>query len=211
MKKIVVTALIVLSSIHGGTAKVQAIPHYKIMIPRIPIAPALPKKSGYRRSFFGRAWTDKNNTFLGHNHCDTRDDILRLYSVTPPIFKQGNCKIATTTIYDPYSGVKAVYVRKRNNGIDIDHIVPLKWAWRTGAQHLTLMQRTDLANDPLNLVPVSSHWNRQKGPAPVDAWLPPNKAFRCEYAARYAQVKAKYHLWVTSSENNTLQRFRSRC
>ena len=30
-------------------------------------------------------------------------------------------------------------------------------------------------------------------------WLPPNKAFRCEYAARQTAVKAKYKLWVTQA------------
>jgi hypothetical protein len=35
-------------------------------------------------------------------------------------------------------------------------------------------------------------------------WLPPNKAFRCEYVERQTAVKAKYGLWVTRAEHDAL-------
>jgi hypothetical protein len=35
-------------------------------------------------------------------------------------------------------------------------------------------------------------------------WLPPNKAFRCEYVARQTAVKAKYSFWVTQAENDAI-------
>ena len=33
--------------------------------------------TGYSRAEFGPAWTDDNGAALGHNGCDTRNDVLR--------------------------------------------------------------------------------------------------------------------------------------
>ena len=46
--------------------------------------------------------------------------------------------------------------------------------------------------------------NSAKGDKDAATWLPPNKAFRCEYVARQTAVKAKYSLWVTQSEHDSI-------
>jgi hypothetical protein len=79
-------------------------------------------------------------------------------------------------------------------------VVALSDAWQTGAQPLTLAQRTDLANDPLNLQATDGPTNEQKGDGDAATWLPPNKSYRCTYVTRQVEVKARYHLWVTPSE-----------
>ncbi|MGM0953782.1 MAG: HNH endonuclease family protein [Pseudomonadota bacterium] len=47
--------------------------------------------------------------------------------------------------------------------IDIDHVVPLKWAWQHGANKWTKEKRERFANDPRNLWSVELSLNSQKG------------------------------------------------
>ena len=61
--------------------------------------------------------------------------------------------------------------------------------------------RYALATDPLNLVAAGSEANQDKSDGDASEWLPPNRAFQCEYVARQIAVKYKYHLWVTEPEH----------
>ena len=45
--------------------------------------------------------------------------------------------------------------------IDIDHVVPLKWAWDHGAYAWSDDRREKFANDPVNLWSVELSLNRQ--------------------------------------------------
>ncbi len=58
---------------------------------------------------------------------------------------------------------------------------------------------------------VLTRWHRQKGDADAATWLPPNKAFRCEYVARQIAVKAKYLLWVTAAEKDAKIKILEKC
>jgi hypothetical protein len=57
--------------------------------------------------------------------------------------------------------------------VQIDHVVALSNAWQTGAFKLTVVQRTALANDPMNLFAVKGRLNSQKGDGDAATWLPP--------------------------------------
>ncbi|MFN9978996.1 MAG: HNH endonuclease family protein, partial [bacterium] len=95
--------------------------------------------------------------------------------------------------------------------IDIDHVVALSNAWQTGAAYFDKALRTEIANDPLNLLAVDSKLNRQKGDGDAATWLPPSKRFRCEYVARQVAVKGKYKLWVTEPEKVAITKILSSC
>ncbi|MFZ3344920.1 MAG: hypothetical protein WA622_17195 [Mycobacterium sp.] len=55
------------------------------LLQTIPVKGRAPK-TGYSRFQFGQPWTDDVDIEGGHNHCDTRNDILRrdLSNVVPP-------------------------------------------------------------------------------------------------------------------------------
>ncbi len=95
--------------------------------------------------------------------------------------------------------------------MQIDHVVALSNAWQTGAQKLSKTTRTELANDPYNLLAVDGPANQQKSDGDAATWLPSNKSFRCEYVARQIGVKHKYSLWVTQSEKNAMSNVLSAC
>jgi len=159
-------------------------------------------KTGYTREEFGPAWAD-----IDHNGCDTRNDILAR-DLTGETFKGGtnNCVVDMGVLADKYTGTTINFVRGQDTSseVQIDHIVALGDGWQKGAQQLSLDQRKQLANDPMNLMATDGATNRAQGDKDAATWLPPNKAFRCEYVARQTAIKAKYSLWVTKVEHDAL-------
>jgi len=80
--------------------------------------------------------------------------------------------------------------------IDIDHVVPLKWAWVHGANTWSSKTRKQFANDPANLLSVEASLNRQKGAKGPTEWLPP--ANKCQYTSRFMRIVKKYKLQASS-------------
>lgn len=182
---------------------------------------ALPVKgrapmTGYDRDQFGTEWADAVGAFpYSRNGCDTRNDLLAR-DLQREVVESNGCVVdAGVLAYDPYSGERNYYFDKHDNDyatdLDAEHIVALGNAWVTGAQQLSAEQRAELANDPSNLMLVNPSLNRQKGDADFATWLPPNKEFRCSYAARQIRVKTQYHLWVTAPEKAAMERVLATC
>ena len=162
-------------------------------------------KTGYARSQFPH-WSDPDR-----NGCDARNDTLKR-DLTNITYKVGTreCKVIAGQLLDPFSG-KVITFSTTKVVIDIDHVVALSNAWQTGAAYFDKNKRSQIANDPLNLLAVDSKLNRQKGDGDAATWLPPSKAFRCEYVARQVAVKAKYGLWVTQPEKVAIDKILSTC
>ena len=162
-------------------------------------------KTGYARSQFPH-WSDPDR-----NGCDARNDTLKR-DLTDITYKVGtrDCKVIAGQLLDPFSG-KVITFSTTKVVIDIDHVVALSNAWQTGAAYFDKSKRSQIANDPLNLLAVDSKLNRQKGDGDAATWLPPSKAFRCEYVARQVAVKAKYGLWVTQPEKVAIDKILSTC
>ena len=162
-------------------------------------------KTGYTRSQFPH-WSDPDR-----NGCDARNDILKR-DLTDVTYKEGtrDCKVIAGQLLDPFSG-KVIIFSPTKVVIDIDHVVALSNAWQTGAAYFDKAVRTQIANDPLNLLAVDSKLNRQKGDGDAATWLPPSKSFRCAYVARQVAVKAKYKLWVTEPEKVAITKILSSC
>lgn len=76
--------------------------------------------------------------------------------------------------------------------MDVDHLVPLRWAWINGAYAWSDEKREQFANDERNLFIVSASANRSKGARGPDEWLPPNEAFHCQYVTRYLRILILY-------------------
>jgi hypothetical protein len=162
-------------------------------------------KTGYSRAQFPH-WSD-----LDRNGCDARNDILKR-DLTEVLFKAGtrDCKVLSGVLLDPFSN-KVLTFTSVKSAVDIDHVVALSNAWQTGAAYFDKNTRSQIANDPLNLLAVDAKLNRQKGDGDAATWLPPNKAFRCEYVSRQVSVKAKYSLWVTPPEKEAITRVLNQC
>jgi hypothetical protein len=154
----------------------------------------------YRRAAFGDSWTDDNDALGGHNGCDTRNDILDRDLVDKTYVSISRCPnaVATGTLHDPYTNATIAFVRGNQTGavVQIDHLVPLAYAWDMGARNWTDEMRTRFANDPANLLAVDGPVNEDKGDGEPAVWMPPNGAFWCQYAVQFVAVLRGYGLPV---------------
>lgn len=156
-------------------------------------------KTGYSRAQFGNGWNDIHG-------CDTRNIILHRDLKNTVVNEK--CQVVSGLLDDPYTGKTLAFTRGAgsSDAIQIDHVVALSDAWQKGAQQLPAGERVELANDPLELLAVDGTANQQKGDGDAATWLPPHKAFRCQYVMRQIAVKKKYKLWVTPAEKEAIQR-----
>jgi hypothetical protein len=162
-------------------------------------------KTGYSRERFGYAWMDTApNVPDAHNGCDTRNDVLKRDGQDVKYRAGSDCVLSSMTLADPYTGRTIDWTKTHATTIQIDHVMPLSYDWQMGAAHWTKDKREDIANDPLNLMPVDGPSNSSKGDSGPASWLPPNKAIRCSYAVRFAQVSLKYDLPVTAPDKSTM-------
>jgi hypothetical protein len=164
-------------------------------------------KTGYDRDEFGPSWSD-----VDRNGCDTRNDMLNR-DLANKRWRPNTrgCVVILGTLTDPYTGRTLRFEKSRAIEVQIDHVVALSDAWQKGAQQLSPGERLAFANDPVNLLAVDGPTNGSKGDSDAATWLPPNRAFRCTYAARQIAVKARYRLWVTPAERDALGRILARC
>jgi hypothetical protein len=154
----------------------------------------------YRRAAFGDSWTDDNPAPGGHNGCDTRNDILDrdLVDKTFVAIKRCPRAVASGALHDPYTNEFVSFVRGNQTGasVQIDHIVPLALAWDLGARNWPDGLRLRFANDPANLIAVAGAPNQDKSDSEPALWMPPNIAFRCQYAVQFVAVLRGYRLPV---------------
>jgi hypothetical protein len=164
-------------------------------------------KTGYDRDEFGYAWMDTaDGVPLARNGCDTRNDLLKLHGRTVRFRAGSDCVVVAMDLYDPYTGKDIAWEKTKAAEVQIDHVVPLSYAWQMGAARWDKGKRQRLANDVLNLLPVSGSTNSAKRDSGPASWLPPNKEIRCSYAVRFAQVADKYELSVTSADKSMMLR-----
>jgi hypothetical protein len=137
----------------------------------------------YERSEFG-GWAD-----LDKNGLSSREDAL---------IEKDKCDNIPNTWYLPYTGILTF----DSSIIDIDHIVPLKHAYLSGANKWTARRKVQFANDPLNLETTYRSTNRSKGSRSPDQWMPPNKSYHCTYLYRWVFIKEKYDLSFSEKESS---------
>jgi hypothetical protein len=155
--------------------------------------------SSYSREQFGRGWADIDGDCRSSRH-----EALIAQSTGQVRFKTGReCHVTAGRWISPFTGA----VIHDPSKIDIDHVVPLKWAWDHGANRWSQSQRERFANDPANLLSVEASLNRQKGAKGPDQWLPP--ANQCQYVLRFTRVMKTYKLELSGSEETAYQRIRS--
>jgi hypothetical protein len=181
-------------------------------VPEIPVrAPG----HDYRRDAFGESWDDDNDAPGGRNGCDTRNDILDrdLVEKSYVAIKRCPTAVATGTLIDPYTNAHIAFVRGNQIGasVQIDHIVPLALAWDLGARQWPEELRLRFANDPANLLAVDGPTNQNKGDDEPALWMPPNRAFWCQYAVQFAAVLRGYGLPVDAASARVLREAAGTC
>ncbi|KAF9973167.1 hypothetical protein BGZ73_003606 [Actinomortierella ambigua] len=132
--------------------------------------------------------------------CDTRETVLKRDGTD--VQTNSLCAAVSGSWYSPYDGKTF----DQGSKLDIDHMVPLKEAWVSGAHSWTTAQRQAYANDLTNpvLLAVSAASNRAKADKDPAEWMPPLASYHCEYLRAYIQVKHHYELSVDEAEKAAL-------
>jgi len=141
-----VLAVAVLFPARGALAR-------SVIRPRQPL-------TGYSRAEFGTTWLDPDG-----NGCDARNEVLRRDLADVRIRPRSNgCVVESGVLIDPYTGARITFDRgPRTSGeVNVDHVVPLGNAWRSGAAHWSITRRVTFANDPLELLAVLEATNAAK-------------------------------------------------
>ena len=170
------------------------------LLARLATAPE--HTGGYSRALFVH-WIDAD-----HDGCSTRSEVLIEESRTTARIGSG-CSVSGSW-RSAYDGVTTT----RAYSFDIDHMVPLKEAWDSGAWTWTAARRSDYANDlgdSRSLRAVSAASNRSKGDRDPAQWLPPLASFHCTYATEWVVVKVRWGLSVDTRERATLQGILAAC
>ena len=164
----------------------------------LPVRPAT--ASGYARSKF-KHW------ITAPDGCSTREVVLIRDA---SIVNAKGCRVVSGEWFSPYDGTTWQIASR----LDIDHMVPLKEAWVSGASAWSSARRQAFANDlgwPGSLIAVSASSNRSKSDRDPARWMPPNTGYWCAYLFDWIDVKHRWSLSVDSTEKQAITRDLSAC
>lgn len=172
------------------------------LLSQLAIAPEQATNS-YDRDYFG-SWTDADR-----DRCNTRKEVLLAEATSAPQ-ASASCKLSGGSWSSAFDAVHTIDSSK----FDVDHMVPLKEAWVSGAHGWSLATLRSYANDlgyEHSLVAVTASSNRSKGDQDPAEWMPSNRDFVCEYVARWVAVKYRWSLSADPAEATVLRTTLDRC
>jgi hypothetical protein len=185
-------------STSGGSTAAGSAGSAKSQLDKLTVATAGSMK-GYSRAKFPH-WRSAGS------NCDVRDSVLKRDGAK---VKLSGCNVVAGTWTSIYDGKTLTSPTQ----VDIDHLVPLANAWRSGAAAWTTAQRENFANDldDPQLVAVSASSNRSKGDQDPSTWKPTDSSSWCEYAEDWIAVKTHWKLTVTTAEKSALADMLEKC
>lgn len=178
--------------VSGGAAGAQpatSAADFIALADQVSTAPPTEGKDSYKRSLF-KHWVRQPDG------CTTREIVLIRDAIGGT---RAGCQMVGATWVSPYDEVSTT----DPSTFDIDHMVPLKEAWVSGAHDWTPERRTAFANDLgylFSLLAVSASSNRSKGDRGPVAWMPPNVSDACSYVAEWVAVKWRWNLSMDAAE-----------
>ena len=161
----------------------------------IPIEEDL--KAAYDRNEY-KHWVDEDG-----DGQDTRQEALIAESLVGVTFDDKG-KVDAGLWVGPYTS----FVTRDPRTLDVDHLVPLKEAHRSGAANWTPQRREAYANDVIDnnhLIAVWNSANRSKSDKDPADWMPPNRAYWCEYLDEWIAVKRKWELSMDQQEADAIK------
>ncbi|MEY4072302.1 MAG: hypothetical protein RLY94_457, partial [Chloroflexota bacterium] len=151
--------------------------------------------SGYARSKFGD-WIDADGDGL-----DTRAEVLIDESKVKVTISYRTVRTGKwLSLYDNVTWTNA-------SDVDIDHVVALSEAWKSGAHAWSSARRLAFANDlgvSWALRAVTDNVNMSKGDRDPSSWIPSYRAAVCTYLVGWVAVKLRWALSVDAAEKSSI-------
>ncbi len=173
--------------------------------PRLTLSPIPADLPDYDRKDW-KHWTDADQDCQ-----NTRAEVLIAESAAPVTFRRTRgCTVDTGQWLDPFTGTTFTEA----GDLDVDHLVPLANAHRSGGWKWNAARKREFANSLAydnHLIAVSASANRAKGAKGPEAWQPPNSDHHCQYAQDWITVKDEWGLTATTDEWAALEQMLGRC
>ncbi|QLY24327.1 HNH endonuclease family protein [Bdellovibrio sp. KM01] len=134
-----------------------------------------------------------------HTCLNTRGLVLVRDSKVPVTYNTAGCTVRSGEWDEPYTGATVHDAAD----IQIDHFVPLKNAYVSGAHKWNYSKRCLYANflgNNFHLVSTDGHENMSKSDSTPQGYMPPNQAYRCQYLQQWLKVKLIWDLGLTPPE-----------
>ena len=169
----------------------------RIALSKLRVAPSI-AGTGFERKKFGNGWA----TIDG---CRVR--ALVLIRDGTGVRRGPNCKVLAGHWRNHYDSGNL----NSPDDVQIDHVVPLGEAWRSGARRWSYVRRRAFANDldSPELLAASAKSNSSKQDSPPNEWKPDRRRSWCIYARWWVEVKRTWKLTVTKGEKTALRRMLS--
>ncbi|MGP4001197.1 HNH endonuclease family protein [Streptomyces sp. 8N706] len=187
--------------------------------PTAEAAPPTPPSATTARTYLGQLTVKAEGSSDGYSRdkfphwitqsgaCNTREVVLKRDGTN--VQQDSSCAAVSGSWFSPYDGA----TWSNASDVDIDHIVPLSEAWKSGANSWTTSRRQDFANDLTHsqLIAVTDNVNQAKGDQDPAEWLPSVTSYHCMYARMWVSVKHTYGLSVDSAEKSALSGILNGC
>ena len=171
----------------------------------IAVAPEPANLPAYDRGEW-RHWIDEDRDCQ-----DTRQEVLIEESVSAVEYTDSDrCRVESGEWNGPYTGERFT----NPMDLDVDHMVPLGNAHRSGGWAWNENRKRMYANDlsyPGHLIAVQNSANRAKGADGPEEWRPPDEGYWCQYATDWITIKNSWKLTATEAEAAALADMLSDC
>lgn len=181
---------------------------------KIVVAPS-DSQDGYLREDFLKSWPSIDG-------CTVRNSVLKR-DLTNVSLKNGgkDCVVESGHLDDPYSTRSINFTVSKPSAVQIDHVIPLSWAYKNGAQGWPEDSKKAFAIDAGNLLAVDGPTNQSKsdsGPAdwPSDrVWndqaAKGNIAELCNYVSKFTGLAVQYGLTMNELDHGAVSRRLQSC
>ena len=153
-----------------------------------------------------RHWTDEDSDCQ-----NARQEVLIAESMRDVTYEtEDQCRVDSGLWIGPYTGDNV----EDPSALDVDHMVPLENAHRSGAWSWDEEQKREFANYlgyENHLIATTSRANRSKGSRGPEKWRPPLEEYWCVYAIDWVTIKNQWRLTVTEPEYLALSEMLATC
>ena len=189
-----------------GSPTPAATPPASGAVLQVSVAPTPRNLPDYDREEWSH-WSDDDGDCR-----NTRQEVLIAESAIAVTFHSSGeeCQVAAGRWEGPYTGE----VVSNAADLDIDHMVPLQNAHRSGGWAWERDRKREFANHlgyANHLIAAVSSANRSKGSRGPEEWRPPLESYWCTYAVDWVTIKRDWELTVTEAEYAALSEMLSTC